>query len=127
MHAVIRTGGKQYRVQPGDELNVELLDVDKGGEVSFDVLAVGDGDDLVVGKPLVDGATVKAQVVTHDRARKVIVFKKKRRKGYQVKRGHRQHFTRVRITEVNGAGGGAQKPAAATPQVTEAEAPGEEG
>jgi large subunit ribosomal protein L21 len=101
MHAIIRTGGKQYRVEPGDEFNVEKLDVDSGGEVVFDeVLAVGDGDDLVVGQPLVEGANVRAHVVTHDRSRKVVVFKKKRRKGYRVKRGHRQHFTRIRITDV---------------------------
>ena len=123
MHAVIRTGGKQYRVQPGDELNVELLEVDKGGEVSFDVLAVGDGDDLEVGQPLVAGATVKGRVVTHDRARKVIVFKKKRRKGYQVKRGHRQPFTRVQITEVTGGNGGGQRRVAASTKVVQASAP----
>ena len=103
MHAVIQTGGKQYRVQPGDELEIEKLsDVEKGGEVVFDhVLAVGDGDDLKIGRPTVDGATVKASVVTHGRGKKVMVFKKKRRKGYQVKRGHRQPFTRIRITDVS--------------------------
>ncbi len=102
MHAVIKTGGKQYRVTEGDEFNVEKLGIEKGEEVVFDtVLAVGEGADLVVGKPTVEGASVKATVVTNGRERKVIVFKKKRRKGYQVKRGHRQHFTRVRITEIN--------------------------
>lgn len=102
MHAVIKTGGKQYRVTEGDEFNVEKLGVDKGEEVVFDqILAVGEGENLVIGRPLVEGASVKAQVVTNGRDRKVIVFKKKRRKGYQVKRGHRQHFTRVRITEIN--------------------------
>lgn len=102
MHAVIKTGGKQYRVQPGDELNVENLGAEKGAEVVFDqVLAVGEGDDLKIGLPLVDGATVKASVVANGKSKKVIVFKKKRRKGYQVKRGHRQEFTRVRITDVS--------------------------
>ena len=101
MHAVIKTGGKQYRVQPGDEFNIEKIEAAKGDEITFDqVLAVGDGADLQVGAPTVAGATVKATVVTQGRARKVIVFKKRRRKGYQVKRGHRQHFTRVRITAV---------------------------
>lgn len=102
MHAVIKTGGKQYRVTEGDEFNVEKLGVEKGEEVVFDrVLAVGEGENLVIGRPLVEGASVKAHVVTNGRDRKIIVFKKKRRKGYQVKRGHRQHFTRVRITEIN--------------------------
>ena len=103
MHAVIKTGGKQYRVQAGDELEVEKLAADKGEQVVFDqVLAVGDGDGLKVGAPTVEGATVTANVVSQHKARKVIVFKKKRRKGYQVKRGHRQQLTRVRITAVNG-------------------------
>jgi large subunit ribosomal protein L21 len=102
MHAVIKTGGKQYRVTEGDEFNVEKLGIEKGEEVVFDhVLAVGEGENLVVGRPTVEGASVKATVVTNGRERKVIVFKKKRRKGYQVKRGHRQHYTRVRITEIN--------------------------
>ena len=104
MQAVIKTGGKQYRVKEGDFLNVEKLPgAEKGGEVTFDqVLAVGEGESLKVGTPTVGGATVKAQVVTNDRAKKVLIFKKKRRKGYQIKKGHRQHFTRVKITDVSG-------------------------
>lgn len=104
MHAVIRTGGKQYRVEPGDEFNIEKLhDAEDGATVTFDeVLAVGSGDDLVVGKPTVDGASVTADVVVaHGRDKKVIVFKKKRRKRYRRKRGHRQPFTRIKINEVN--------------------------
>ena len=103
MHAVIRTGGKQYRVQPGDEFNIEkLADAEEGGTIVFDqVLATGDGDELVIGRPLVDGATVEATVVKNGLAKKEIIFKKKRRKGYRVKRGHRQPFTRVKITAVN--------------------------
>lgn len=103
MHAVIKTGGKQYRVKAGDELSIEKLPgAEQGSEVIFDeVLAVGDGSDLQIGQPTLDGASVKANVVANGRHKKVIVFKKKRRKGYQVKRGHRQPFTRVRITEVN--------------------------
>ena len=105
MHAVIKTGGKQYRIQPGDELNVErLADVEAGDDVTFEsVLAVGDGADITVGAPMVDGAKVTATVVEQGRGRKQIVFKKKRRKGYQVKKGHRQYYTRVRITDVSGA------------------------
>ena len=102
MHAVIKTGGKQYRVQEGDEFNVEKLGIDKGETITFDqVLSVGAGGDLQIGRPFVEGATVKAHVVTNGKDRKKIVFKKKRRKGYQVKRGHRQEFTRVRITEIS--------------------------
>lgn len=104
MHAVIRTGGKQYRVQPGDEFNIEKLsDIEDGGTVVFDeVLAVGSGDDLVVGKPNVEGASVNAEVVVAEgRGPKIIVFKKKRRKRYRRKRGHRQPFTRIKITDVN--------------------------
>ena len=104
MHAVIRTGGKQYRVQPGDEFNIEKLDdVENGGTVVFDdVLAVGSGQDLVVGKPTVDGATVTADViVAQGRDKKITVFKKKRRKRYRRKFGHRQPFTRSKIKEVN--------------------------
>ncbi|MBA2664128.1 MAG: 50S ribosomal protein L21 [Bradymonadaceae bacterium] len=103
MHAVIRTGGKQYRVQPGDEFNVEkLADAVNGATILFDqVLAVGTGDDLVVGAPLVAGATVQASVIKTGLAKKEIVFKKKRRQGYRVKRGHRQPFTRIKITAVN--------------------------
>lgn len=104
MHAVIRTGGKQYRVQPGDEFNIEkIADAEDGGTLTFDeVLAVGNGEDLVVGKPLVEGATVTADVIVSEgRAKKIIIFKKKRRKKYRKKRGHRQPFTRIKIKEVN--------------------------
>lgn len=103
MHAVIKTGGKQYRVKAGDEFEIEKLSsVAKGDEVTFDeVLAVGDGEDINLGTPRVEGATVTAKVVTNGLGKKVMVFKKKKRKGYAVKRGHRQPFTRVRITEIN--------------------------
>lgn len=103
MHAVIRTGGKQYRVQPGAEFNVEkIATAEEGATIVFDqVLAVGDGEDLKIGLPLVAGARVEAKVITNGRSKKVVVFKKKRRQGYRVKRGHRQAFTRVRITAVH--------------------------
>ncbi len=102
MHAVIKTGGKQYRVQEGDELKIEKLgDLAEGDEYTFEtVLAVGEGEDLQVGTPVIDGATVKATVTEQGRLRKVVVFKKKRRKKYRKKRGHRQHFTRVRIDSI---------------------------
>lgn len=103
MHAVIKTGGKQYRVEPGDEFNVEKLgEAETGSEITFDeVLAVGNGEDLTVGTPVVEGAAVSAEVVEHGRGPKKIVFKKKRRKKYRRKHGHRQPYTRIRITDVS--------------------------
>lgn len=103
MPAVIRTGGKQYRVQEGDIFNIEKLEVADGEEIVFDqVLALGEGDSLQIGTPLVAGATVRAQVIKSGRLKKVIVFKFKRRKNYKRKRGHRQHFTRIKITQIAG-------------------------
>lgn len=103
MHAVIRTGGKQYRVQKGDIFNIEKLDDEVGSEVTFDeVLSVGTGDDINIGTPLVEGATVKARIIKTDRLKKVIVFKFKRRKNYKRMKGHRQHFSRIEITDIAG-------------------------
>lgn len=100
-YAVIRTGGKQYRVSPGDVIRIEKLDGDAGADVQFDeVLAAGDGDDLRVGTPLIAGAQVMGKVVQQGREKKVLVFKKKRRKGYRRRQGHRQSFTAVRVTEI---------------------------
>jgi large subunit ribosomal protein L21 len=102
MFAVIKTGGKQYRVAAGDVIKVEKLDGDAGATVNFpDVLAVGDGDKVTLGAPLVDGATVTAEVLEQTRAKKIIVFKKKRRQNYRRKNGHRQHLTVLRITNVS--------------------------
>ncbi|GBE15380.1 MAG TPA: 50S ribosomal protein L21 [Proteobacteria bacterium] len=101
MYAVIETGGKQYRVNEGDIVRIEKLVADVGSEVSFDrVLMVGEGSDLLVGTPLVDGAQVSARVVEQDRHRKIIVFKMKRRKNYRRKQGHRQDYTGVRIEKI---------------------------
>lgn len=100
MYAVIKTGGKQYRVSEGDRLRVEKLPADVGATVEFkDVLFVG-GEKVVVGKPLVQGAKVTAEVVAQDRAKKVIVFKFRRRKNYRRKNGHRQPYTELKITGV---------------------------
>ena len=100
--AVIRTGGKQYRVSEGDTLAVELLAGNPGDDVQFsDVLFVG-GDSPKVGKPLVSGAKVTGQIVAHDRGERLVVFKFKRRKRYKRKNGHRQHFTSVKITSIQG-------------------------
>ena len=99
MYAVIRTGGKQYRVSEGDKLKVEKLDGDVGGKVAFDVLMVGGGGEPRVGKPVVAGAAVEGQIVAQGKNRKVIHFRKKK-EGWTKKRGHRQPFTEVLITAV---------------------------
>jgi large subunit ribosomal protein L21 len=98
MYAVIQTGGKQYRVAEGDVVRVELLEKEPKQGVVFDrVLLVAKDSDLMVGQPVVEGATVEAEVIRHDRAKKVIIFKKKKTKTYQRTQGHRQGFTEVRI------------------------------
>jgi large subunit ribosomal protein L21 len=103
MYAVIETGGKQYRVNQGDVIKVEKLTVGVGQKVDFDrVLLVGDGSDVKVGNPLVDGASVSGTVVEQDRHKKIIVFKMKRRKGYRRKQGHRQDYTGVLIDKIKG-------------------------
>ncbi len=100
MYAVIKTGGKQYRVAEGDTLQVEKLAGAAGDAIEFkDVLFVG-GDAAKVGKPLVSGAAVKAEIVSQDRGDKIIVFKMRRRKNYRRKQGHRQPYTRVKITGI---------------------------
>lgn len=101
MYAVIETGGKQYKVTPGEVLNIEKLDAEVGAEVFFEkVLVVGKDNDVKIGAPVVEGAKVSAEVIEHGKGKKVIVFKKKRRKGYKVKRGHRQHYTTVAIKAI---------------------------
>ena len=102
MYAVIKTGGKQYRVAAGDKLKIEQIAADVGGDVSFtEVLAVGNGADLVVGAPLVSGASVVAKVLSQGRGDKVRIFKMRRRKHYQKRQGHRQNFTEVEISTIN--------------------------
>ena len=102
MYAVFKTGGKQFRAEPGTKLRVPTLDFEPGASVVFDfVLLTGDGEATVqVGSPTVTGASVKAEVLRHGREKKIIVFKRKRRKGYRKKQGHRQDFTEIRIDEV---------------------------
>lgn len=103
MYAVIKTGGKQYKVQEGDIIRVEKLDVEEGSTVQFDeVLAVSDDNGLRVGTPVVEGATVEANVTGHGKGKKVIVFKYKPKKNYRKKQGHRQPYTQVEITKING-------------------------
>ena len=103
MYAIIKTGGKQYRVQSGAQLRVEALPADVGAAVSFDqVLLVGEGDAVKVGAPYVAGAAVKATVVSHGRGEKVRIFKMRRRKHYQKTQGHRQSYTEIRIDDITG-------------------------
>lgn len=100
-YAVIRTGGKQYRVSPGDILRVERLDGEVGASVEFPEVLLASADDAVrIGTPLVAGARVLGTIVAQGRDRKVLVFKKKRRKNYRRRRGHRQSVTTVRVTEI---------------------------
>lgn len=101
MYAIIRTGGKQYQVAAGDQLKVEKLEGEVGSTVELqDILLVMNGDNVSVGRPLVEGAKVSATIVEQGRQKKIIVFKKKRRKGYQVKRGHRQFYTALNIDTI---------------------------
>lgn len=101
MYAVIKTGGKQYKVSPGDTIRVEKLPGEPGQEIELnEVLLVGDGAEVKIGQPLVEGAKVIATVLNQGRSRKIIVFKKKRRKNYKKKRGHRQFYTELQIKEI---------------------------
>jgi large subunit ribosomal protein L21 len=104
-YAVIRTGGKQYRVSPGELLRVEALPGDKGSDITFSEVLLTAAEGVVqVGTPLVSGVTVSARIVDHGKEKKIIVFKKKRRKNYSRKQGHRQHFTAVQIKTIEMGG-----------------------
>ena len=104
MHAIIETGGKQFKVQAGDIITVEKLGADAGMAYTFDkVLGIIDGESTVLGQPLVAGATVTASVLGDGKAKKVIVYKFKAKKGYHRKKGHRQPFTKVKIDAINPA------------------------
>ena len=101
MYAVVKTGGKQYRISKDDVLTVEKLDGDKGDTLELvEVLAMGDGKSITVGNPLVQGARVAATVLEQKKSDKVVVFKKKRRKNYRRTRGHRQQVTVIRINDI---------------------------
>jgi len=104
MYAVFRTGGKQYRASQGDRLRVERLEAEVGDKVEFDeILLVGEGSEVKLGAPLVEGGKVAAKVTAQGRGKKIDVIKFKRRKGYKRQRGHRQHYTEVEITSISGA------------------------
>lgn len=101
MYAVIKTGGKQYRVAEGDTLRVEKLLGEKGTSIELnDVLAIGEGENMKVGTPVVEGAKVIAEIIGQGKAKKVLIFKKRRRKGYTKKQGHRQSFTSLKIQAI---------------------------
>ena len=120
MYAVFRTGGKQYRASEGDRLRIEKIDADEGADVSFDdVLLVGEGSDIKVGSPTVEGTAVSAKVLRQGKSRKVGVVKFRRRQNYLRQGSHRQFFTEIEITSI---GAGTKKKAAA-PKDSEAEKP----
>jgi len=101
MYAVIKTGGKQYRVTAGEKLKIEQIPADVGSQITLDqVLMVGEGESVKVGNPLVAGATVTATVVSHGRGEKVRIFKLRRRKHYQRTQGHRQNYTEIRVDAI---------------------------
>ena len=102
MYAVIHTGGKQYRVSEGDSLKIEKLNAEEGATVEFDrVLAVGEGEDIKLGAPYLDGGKVTATVEANGRGEKISIIKFRRRKHHRKQQGHRQHFTKVRITGIS--------------------------
>ena len=101
MYAVVSTGGKQYKVQEGETLNVEKLPGEEGSQVSFDrVLMYSDDENLTVGKPVIENAVVSAHIIEQGKAKKILVFKYKRRKRFRRKQGHRQAFTKVKIDSI---------------------------
>jgi large subunit ribosomal protein L21 len=102
MYAVIKTGGKQYRVAAGEKLKIEQIPAEVGAEITLDqVLMVGDGESVKIGAPLVLGASVKAKVLSQGRHEKVKIFKMRRRKHYQKHQGHRQNFTEIQISGIS--------------------------
>lgn len=121
MYAVIKTGGKQYRVAPGDRLKVETLAAEQGSTVNLSsVLMLSDGDNVTVGAPEIDGASVSATVVSHGRGKKIEVIKFRRRKHYRRQMGHRQNYTELQITGISGSDGSVM---ASAPIVESAPAP----
>ncbi len=122
MYAVIKTGGKQYRVSPGDKLKVETIDAEVGASFDFDtVLMISDGGELTVGTPTIASAKVTAEVVAHGRGKKVEIIKFRRRKHHQKRTGHRQNFTQIEIQSINGKGAVAKKKAAPAKKAKAAE------
>jgi len=111
MYAVVKTGGKQYRVSPGDTLRVELLGANEGDEVTLDqVLMMGEGESVTIGSPMIENASVTAKVLQNGRDKKVRIIKFRRRKHHRKQMGHRQHFSEIEITGMSGAGLSASAP-----------------
>ena len=101
MYAVIKTGGKQYPVAPGDEVKVEKLTGEVGDAIVFDkVLLTSDGENVNIGKPYLENTKVVGSIMRHDKNRKIVVFKYRKRKGYRKKQGHRQEFTQIRVDQI---------------------------
>ncbi|SMF02639.1 50S ribosomal protein L21 [Desulfovibrio gilichinskyi] len=101
MYAIIETGGKQFRVEEGLELNIQKLDVEAGTKVDLDkILLIGQGEDIKIGAPYVEGAKVACTILEHGRDKKIIVFKKRRRQDSQTKQGHRQDYTRIKVEAI---------------------------
>ncbi|MGI5849094.1 MAG: 50S ribosomal protein L21 [Christensenellales bacterium] len=101
MYAIFETGGKQYKAQKGDIVFVEKLPQEPGKLISFDALVVSDGDDVKIGTPTVKGAKVRAKVLEHGKEKKVVIFKYKPKRNYRKKQGHRQPFTKIKITSIS--------------------------
>jgi large subunit ribosomal protein L21 len=103
MYAVIKSGGKQHRVEPGEVLRLEKLDAETGAIIDFDrVMMIGEGEQVKIGEPYVDGGKVSAEIMSHGRGDKITVIKMKRRKHYRRQAGHRQSYTEIKITEIVG-------------------------
>ncbi len=120
MYAVIETGGKQYRVQPGDVISVEKLNVEAGAKIDFDrILLASDGTALEIGTPVVEAAKVSGTVVENGKGKKVIIFKYKAKKDFRKKQGHRQPYTMIKIDEVS-VNGKSEKAAASAEKATDA-------
>lgn len=124
MYAVLSSGGKQYRVEPGSTLTIEKLTEEAGASVTFDrVLLIADGDDVTVGTPIVSGATISATILGEELGPKIVVFKFKQKAKYRRRTGHRQHLTRVRIDEISADGRSSRRAPAKEEPAVEAEAP----
>ena len=124
MYAVVNSGGKQYKVQQGEVLRVEKLSGDVGSSVTFDrVLMFSDGENVSIGQPLLDGVSVEGHIVEQGKAKKIIVFKYKRRKRFRRKKGHRQEFTAIQIDSINAKGTKAAKGAEPKAEAKDPEAP----
>jgi large subunit ribosomal protein L21 len=112
MYAIVEIAGQQFKVEQGKKIFVHRLDIEEGKEIDFDkVLLIEDEGNILIGDPTIKDAIIGAKIVDHPRGEKVIVFKKKRKKGYRVKNGHRQNLTQVEIISINGKGSAAEKPA----------------